>query len=64
MKSPDKISTNEAASLLGYSCNKSALRILKQHNVQPLPCPRRPLHWRKSEVMAVREGSRAFVNRW
>lgn len=61
---PEVLTTEEAADLLGYRCNRSVLRMVKRGLLRPLAYPRCPLRFYTADILAVRDGRTPLSDRW
>jgi hypothetical protein len=53
---PDAVTTDQARELLRYKSTRSILRLVKAGFLKPLPFPRKPMHFKRVDVMCLREG--------
>lgn len=59
-----RLTTEQAAALLGYRCNRSVLRLVRAGVLKPLPYPRRPLHFWSADVHAILNGRSPMADEW
>jgi excisionase family DNA binding protein len=54
---PPTLSTDQVAEVLGYKGRRTIYRLVHAGQLRPLPFPKRPLHFRTEQVLALRDGT-------